>query len=250
MSKTFSRSVRKWSAVAVLGITAATSVLALEIARMRVPEELAAVAHRLPASGYGGANRGRFVIGDYRGDFTRIESRFAVFDPLYAANRGKSSFTLAGPGVEDTIAAECRFKERVVTVGVLTFDATKLAYVCDIKDADGGTAGSLTLGEPKPSGFESRLLARAERKGLAEIGSVRIEIASVHQYDRSKLSSQTPVGYVLSLDSQAVGALELTDSNPTFFLHAGMAPNVQRATLIAALGLSVLRDPAVSALGD
>jgi hypothetical protein len=86
--------------------------------------------------------------------------------------------------------------------------------------------------------------------GSGPSGSVRIEIASVHQYDRSKLSSQTPVGYVLSLDSQAVGALELTDSNPTFFLHAGMAPNVQRATLIAALGLSVLRDPAVSALGD
>jgi hypothetical protein len=249
MSRILAFARRRWTiAAAALVVAAATSTLAFEVARMRLPPELVA-AERLPASGYGGRNRGRFALGDYRGDFTRIESRFAVFDPLYAANRGKSSFTLEGLGVDAPVAAECRFKERVVTVGVLTFDATKLAYVCEITDGS-GAVGSLTLGEPKPSGFKERVLARAARRGLAEIGDLEITIDSVHHYERSKLSSQTPVGYVLTFDARPVGALELTDSNPTLLLAAGLEPELRRATLIAALGLSVLRDPANSALGD
>lgn len=249
MSTVFTGAWRRWSmGLAALAMTTATAALALDVARMKLPEGLGA-AERLEASGYGGKNRGRFAFGDYRGDFTRIESRFAVFDPLYAANRGKSSFTLEGPGVDGTIAAECRFKERVVTVGVLTFDATKLAYVCEITDGT-GSIGSLTLGEPKPSGFKERVLARAARRGLLEVGDVEIGIESVHHYERSKLSSQVPVGYVLTFDSQPVAALELTDSDPTFLLGGALTPELRRAALVAALGLSVLRDPANSALGD
>jgi hypothetical protein len=237
-------------AVTVLALAVAVAAPALQIARMKMPAELATESVRLHASGYGGANRGHFDLGDYSGDFTRIESRFAVFDPLYAANRGRSAFTLEGPDVTGTIAADCHFKERVITVGVLTFDAKKLAYVCDIADGSGTSFGSLTLGEPKPDGLKERMLARASRHGVADIGEVRIGIASVHHYEGSRLSSQTPVGYVLTHDSQPVGALELTDSDPTFFFHSGATPAVRRATLIAALGLSVLRDPANSALGD
>lgn len=231
-----------------LAVTAATA--GLQPARMKMPAELATESPRLQASGYGGANRGRYELGGYNGRFTRIESRFTVFDPLYAANRGKSTFTLEGFDVDGTIAGECDFTERVVTVGVLTFDAKKLAYVCVITDASGAVVGSLTLGEPKPDGFKERMLARAARQGVADIGDVRIAITSVHHYEGSRLSSQTPVGYVLTHDSAAVGALELTDSDPTFFVHPGAKPEVRRATLLAALGLSVLRDPADSMLGD
>lgn len=251
MLRKFVCSIRSWVwAATMVQVAAATAALALETARMRLPPEFAAAAERLPAKGYGGANRGRYSVGDFSGDFTRIESRFAVFDPLIATNRGKSSFTLEGPDLGGTFAAECRFKERVVTVGILTFDAKKLAYVCTVTDGAGVGIGSLTLGEPKPSGLKARVLARAERQGVAELGSLRIEIASVHQYERSKISSQTPVGYLLSFDSEVVGAIELTDSDPTFFFHGGLAPEIRRATLIAALGLSVLRDPAESTLGD
>lgn len=234
-------------------LTAAASIMvtqalpALEVARMQLPDEFAVAATRLPAKGYGGLNRGQFAVGLHRGEFTRIESRFAAFDPLYAANRGKSSFTLDAAGDGPAVTAECRFKERVITAGVITFDATKLAYVCGI---EGGASGTLTLGEPKPDGFKARVLARAERRGLAEIGAVRIDIASVHQFAKSRLSSQVPVGYLLSRDAEIVGAVELTDSNPTFFFRRGLPSEVERATLIAALGLSVLRDPAVSMLGD
>jgi hypothetical protein len=239
-----------WGAIAIaaLAFVATASVLALGLARVDLPDELAA-AERLRASGYGGKNRGHFSLGDYRGDFTRIESRFAVLDPLYAANRGKSSFTLEGPGIDGTIAAECKFKERVVTVGVLTFDAAKLAYVCDVTDG-GGALGSLTLGEPKASGFKERVLAHARRSGVADVDGIQIRVESLHAYEGSRLSSQTPVGYLLSLDSRPVGALELTDTEPTFVLQRDLSPELRRATFIAALGLSVLRDPANSALGD
>lgn len=237
-------------AVTVVALAAAVAAPAFQIARMRMPPELAAETEELRATGYGGANRGSFELGDYRGDFTRIESRFAIFDPLYAVNRGKSSFTLEGADVDGTISAECGFKERIVTVGVLTFDAKKLTYVCDIADGGGANLGSLTLGEPKPDGFKERLLALAERRGLAEIGDIRIEIASVHAYAASKLISPTPVGYVLSHEEQPIGALELTDSNPRFFFRSAASPEIRHAALIAALGLSVLRDPASSALDD
>jgi hypothetical protein len=243
------RSQRKrFVIVAAAAIAAASTAVPIEVAHMRLPQELAG-ADRLAASGYGGKNRGQFAIADYRGHFTRIESRFAVFDPLYAANRGKASFTLEGPGLTGMIEAECRFEERVLTVGVLTFDAAKLAYFCEIRDSDGREA-RLTLGEPKRTGFKQRLLARAERRGVAEFGDLRIDIASVHQYERSKLSSQSPVGYVLSIDSEPVGRLELTDFDPTFIFRTNLPGDVHHATLVAALALSVLRDPASSALGD
>lgn len=251
MPQGFAEPEREWwgaIAIAALALVATTSVLALGLAHVELPDELAS-AERLRASGYGGKNRGHFSLGDYRGDFTRIESRFAVLDPLYAANRGKSSFTLEGPGIDETISAECKFKERVVTVGVLTFDAAKLAYVCDVTNR-GGSLGSLTLGEPKASGFKERVLARARRRGIAHVDGVEIGIESLHAYEGSRLGSQTPVGYLLSFDSQPMGALELTDSEPTFVLKNDLTPEQRRATLIAALGLSVLRDPADSALGD
>lgn len=231
-------------------LAAAATAAALEVARMKLPAELSGV-ERVQAQGYGGKNRGRYELGALRGDFTRIESRFAVFDPLYAANRGKSSFTVEGSGLDDdSVAAECTFKERVITVGVLTFDAAKLAYVCEIRDGRGATLGNLTLGEPQPAGFKERVLARAERRGRAEIDGVGIDIASVHHYEGSRLSSQTPVGYLLLHGARAVAALELTDSDPTLILSRDASAEVRRATLVTALGLSVLRDPASSTLGD
>ncbi len=222
----------------------------IEVARMRLPGDLADAGERVQAAGYGGKNRGRYTLGEVQGEFTRVGSRVAVFSPLYAENRGKSSFTLEGQGLADSAAAECRFDEHVVTIGPLTFDAAKLVYVCEIRDGNGDTLGHLTLGEPKPANGKERALARAVRQGVAEIGDIRIDISSVHEYERSRLSSQAPVGYRLDHETRAVGALELTDSDPTFIFHANATPEVRRATLLAALGLATLRDPATSTLGD
>lgn len=167
-----------------------------------------------------------------------------------ATSRGYRAFRRSGAGIAGIVVGECRFRERVVTVGVLTFDAEKLAYVCEIRRENGDWLGRLTLGEPKAKSLKQRVLARAERLGLAEIGDVRIDIASVHDYEGSRLGSQAPVGYLLSVDARPVAALELTDANPTFFFQAGLPGDLRRAALVAALGLSVLRDPADSALAD
>lgn len=72
----------------------------------------------------------------------------------------------------------------------------------------------------------------------------------MHHYDGSRLSSQAPVGYLFEHEAGVVGALELTDSEPTFIFHSGATPQVRRAALLAALGLSTLRDPATSMLDD
>ena len=75
MPRSFAESEREWwgaIVIAALALAATTSVLALGLARADLPDELA-TAGRLRASGYGGKNRGHFSLGDYRGDFTRIE---------------------------------------------------------------------------------------------------------------------------------------------------------------------------------
>ena len=236
--------------VFALGVLAASPLPGQRTAAMRLPEALAQSATRLPFTGFGGRNRGSFAAGDFSGEFTRIESRLAVFDPAYVANRGKGSFTLSGPGIEGAIAAECSFKEKVVTVRVVTVDAQKFAFVCELRDGSGQALGALRLVEPKPKGFKAKLVARADRIGEAEFGSLAFELHSVHEYAGSRIQAAAPTGYVLSIDTVPVGALELTDVNPTLVLDAGLADATRMSTLVVALALSVLRDPANSALDD
>lgn len=71
----------------------------------------------------------------------------------------------------------------------------------------------------------------------------------MHHYDGSRLSSPTPVGYVLRHDGIAVAALELTDVEPTL-IAAEMAEDLREAVVVTVMSLAVLRDPANSTLGD
>jgi len=228
---------------------AGISGLAAETARMQLPDDFAASAERQAIDGMGGRNRGEYSLAAGGGSFTRIESRLAVADPLFAQNRGKSSFTLSSPDHPQAVSGECEFRENVVTVGVLTFDPKKLAYVCELS-SDGRFDGTLTLGEPKPRSMRERVMAQDIRVGLAEIGSVRIELESVHRYSGSRLVSPVPVGYTLALDGRVSGAVELTDTNPTVLLGPDLDQHERLAMLTAALAIAVLRDPATSALGD
>lgn len=248
MIRTPFQSLAAWALAIVCSLLLTAIAFGLETARMKLPVEFREVADVLPATGYGGWNRGRYELGEFAGDFTRTESRFAAFDPLFAANYGKSSVTLERPGIEGAIRAECSFKENVVTVGVITFAAKKLVYVCDITDDAGKPIGRTALGQPKPKNFKERVLAAATRKGQTALNSISIDIDSIHHYEGSKFSSPTPTGYLLSHEGQAIGAIELTDFNPTFYLRRDVEPDVRLATLVAALTLSVLRDPAESAL--
>lgn len=227
-----------------------TLTLGLETASVQLPAGFRETAVRLPVEGYGGANRGQFKVDQYSGDFSRVESRLAIFDPLYASQRGTASFTLRGPGIDGTANAECSFKQNVTTAGLVSFDLKKFAFVCELTSASSQPLGHLTLGEPRPKGLKERLLARATRRGVAELGSTNIEIESVHEYVGSRLQSQAPVGYLLKADSVVIGALELTDVNPTVFIAANLADQERLSTLLAAIAVSLLRDPANSALAD
>jgi hypothetical protein len=229
---------------------AAGLAFAAETARMELPDDFLAAAKTLAISGFGGRNSGEYRLGDGGGSFTRIESRFAVLDPLYESNRGRSSFTLAGPGFGSGISGDCSFRENVVSVGVLTFDPEKLAYACTLTLGDGSSAGSMTLGEPRPRSMRERLLAQAIRIGEAELGGVRVGIESVHRYAGSRLVADVPVGYTLKLGERLAGAVELTDTNPTIYLADAGDEAERIALLAAALSVAVLRDPANSALGD
>jgi hypothetical protein len=234
----------------VLAIGGGPQASAQRTAAVRLPSELGTDAVQLRFEGFGGRNRGEFVAGDFHGDFVRLESRLAVFDPGFVSNRGKGSFTLAGPGIDAAITADCSFRENVVTIKVVTVETRRFGYVCELTDAAGTMRGTTTLVEPKRSGFRATVVARSDRVGEAMLGGAEVELRSIHEYDGSRLIAQTPAGYLLSIGGRPLAALELTDTDPVLILGT-MPDEVPVATVVAvALSLAVLRDPANSALDD
>lgn len=242
-------STRHLAALA-LGVAATLPAEPQRTARMELPQGFTDRVERFVAEGFGGLNRGDYELGPYRGEFTRIESRWAVLDPLYAQNRGRSSFTLAGPGFDEPVAASCEMRRGAVTAGVITFDPQKLTYECEFTRGGAPFDASLVLGEPKPANFRERALALADRRGEARIGAVSVALRSVHDYAGTRLKAPMPVGYRLEVEGRVVGALELTDVEPAVFLPTAETAEVRAAVLVAAMGLAVLRDPANSALED
>lgn len=234
----------------IVGIAAlaASPLAAQREARMALPDELATRAERLSAEGFGGRNEGRYTLGNLTGEFTRIESRWAVADPLVAQNRGQSSFTLSGDGFAAPVAATCEMRRTSVTLGVITFDPDKMSYHCDLDTGD--EAPLLVLGQPKPENLRARVLARSDRRGEGTFGGVKLAIKSVHNYDGSRLQAPMPVGYLLEIGDRVVGAVELTDVNPAVYLPTEETADVRSAVIVTALALAVLRDPATSALED
>ncbi|NND43771.1 MAG: hypothetical protein HKN58_00505 [Xanthomonadales bacterium] len=239
-----------WVAAITLATMTPHPALGLKTAAMKLPPGFAEQAQRLPVSGYGGANRGRFTVAEFRGEFTRIESRLGVFDPLFVSNHGSASYSMQGAEPGGAVGAECRFRQKVVTVGIVTFDPKKFVYDCELTSGGAMLPGRLALGEPKKEGFKQKFLAYATRRGEAEIGNMRIGIESVHEYAGTRLKAPTPVGYLLTLDGETVGALELTDVNPVVYLAGGLAEAERLSVLRAAIAVSLLRDPADSTLGD
>lgn len=223
---------------------------AFETARMVVPAEFAADAERIAITGFGGRNRGQYRLGSYAGSFERIETRWAVFDPLYAASRARGVFTLSGPDIDGTVSAECGMKKNTVTIGIVTFDPKKMSYQCTFERNGRVMDARFALGQPRPDGARERFLAWDRRVGIADLGDARIALRSVHDIDGTRLASPVPVGYLLEIDGAVVGAVELTDVNPTFYLAAQMPASLRENVLVASMALAVLRDPADSALGD
>jgi hypothetical protein len=215
---------------------------------MDLPDDLETRVERVAADGFGGRNEGRYTLGDAAGEFKRIESRWAVADPLLAQNRGQSSFTLSGGGFEEPVAATCEMRRLSMTVGVVTFDPDKMTYQCNLTGS--GEPQLLILGEPKPENLRARVLARSERRGESTFGGITLAIRSVHRYADSRLQAPMPVGYLLEIDERAVAAVELTDVDPAVYMPTQGTAETRMAVIVTALALAVLRDPAASALED
>jgi len=226
------------------------AVVALETARMQLPTEFEQRATRVSAEGFGGRNKGSYTIGDYHGKFTRSESRLGIRDPLYVSSKGKSSFTFQQQAHAEPLESECRMTKGAVTVGIVTFDPKKMSYRCEFRRGGTLQPASFVMGQPKRDGVKQRFLATDLRSGESVIGSEQLMFESVHSYKGSPLSSQVPVGYLIRSGETVVGAVELTDWNPTLYLADDLADASREALLVTALAISVLRDPADSALED
>jgi len=223
-------------------------------AHMGLPAEFEAQPERIEIKGFGGRNKGEWQVvtpsGDrYSGRFTRSESRLGVFDPLYVRNKGKSSFTFVVDTGEALVSAECSFRKVTVNVNIVTIDADKLAYQCDLRGPSVQGAW-IAVGQPKREGLKKKLLAQDLRRGEAQVFGVALAIESVHGYAGTRLTSQPPVGYLLRSGDHVVGAVELTDWNPAVYLAKDLAPQTVQSVFVAALAMAVLRDPANSALED
>jgi hypothetical protein len=226
------------------------AVAALKTARIDLPADFEATAERISIAGFGGHNKGRFQFNEFSGEFTRGESRLSIKDSAYVSNKGKSSFTLRDAGTTEIISAACQMKKGTVTIGIVTFDPKKLSYQCDFTHGDNLLAARLIVGQPKAKGVKEKLLAKDLRRGESNTFDQHLLIESVHRYAGSRFQSQPPLGYLLQRGDQLVAAVELTDVNPTLIVAADLPDELRHSVMATALALSVLRDPANSALED
>jgi len=225
-------------------------VVAAKSATIRLPDGFEAASTRVAFAGFGGYNRGHYSGAEFRGEFTRTESRLGIFDPLYVANKGRSGFTIENPDNATEITADCRVIERSVTIKLVTLDLKKLAYSCEFDGPAAAGEMRFVIGEPKRQGLKERLLARDRRTGEASIFGYDFIVSSVHEYEGSGLASQAPLGYLLESAGTIVGAVDLLDWNPIVHVRDDVSDAQRKATMIVALSLAVLRDPANSALED
>lgn len=187
---------------AIVGIVAlvASPLAAQQAARMELPGDLATRVERRSADGFGGRNEGAYTLGDFAGKFTRIESRWAVADPLYAQNRGRSSFTLSGPGIDPPVAAACEMRRATVTVGVITFDPDKMTYHCDLEGSDDQRCWSWVSPSPRTYAracwrVPSDAVKRSSEESRSRYGRCIVTRAAAFRRQRpSVISSRSTAG--------------------------------------------------------
>lgn len=243
------------------GVLACAALLVLSImftgtppraagASIRLPDDFAEGSTRMRFEGFGGFNRGQFVAGEYRGHFTRNESRLGVFDPLYVSNRAASTFTLESDDATGALSASCRAGQKTATAKIVTFDLKKLVYRCEFRGRDSAPSWRFALGAPKREGFKEQFLARDRRVGEAAIDGIDLQFRSVHDYRGSSFTSQAPLGYLIESGGRVIAAVDLLDWSPVVHLDNHLDSSLRRAAVIVALALAVLRDPSTSALED
>lgn len=213
-------------------------------AQMRLPAGLAASGQVLPVDGIGGGNKGRFHVGPWQGSFTRSQTRLALFDAL-VTNRAGAGFIIEGPGISDTIEADCRMRERIIQIDVLAFTPQRMAYACEFTAEGRAFPARFELQEARTGLADA--LSRRQRRGEIALGGEVVQFRSVHKIEGSPLELASPIGYVFEKDGREVGAVEL-NGKPRLILAGRPDEGLSRTITVAALALALLRDPANSPL--
>jgi hypothetical protein len=134
-----------------------------------------------------------------------------------------------------TTQAACVGRQTTVTVNVLTGQPKPYTVTCEWK---GARSAQMTLAAPSwiPG-------TRAERSGRYTAGDVTLELRSVHQVQGSPLPLEAPIGYAITHNGQAVGAVEINGTTPRLWRPAAGSPLREPVTM-AALAVALLWDPA------
>ena len=229
-------------ALAALTLGACSSFPAAE---MRLPSELAQAQQR-PISGITGWTHGRFQSGAYQGGYERSEERLVFFD-TFDKRKAHAEFTVTGPEISSVIEARCWMREKAIKLGSASIITRPMAYSCDF----------LSDGRAFPARFELQEESRAlygalnqyQRVGEIALGGEVVQFRSTHKMVGTPLPTAAPIGYFFEQNGRSIGAIEL-NGKPRFIVAPGTDPGVERTMFIAAMALSLLWDPAESALGD
>jgi len=220
------------AAAAALTAAGLTGCASIKPAQMVLPTGLA--GEPIPVAGLGAGRNGQFTVGDERGSFQRGRDRLSLFE-VVSFDRATTRYELELADGATTQAA-CVGRQTTVSASVLTGQPRPYTVTCEWK---GARSAQLTL--TAPSWIPG---SKSERTGRFIMGGVALELRSVHQVQGSTLPLEAPIGYALTHNGQAVGALEINGSTPRLWRPPAGSPLREPVTL-AALAMALLWDPAV-----
>lgn len=200
---------------ALLGLALMATVAgcqAVQLAELDVPAGLkqAPGVQRVQITGLGSSS-GQYGLGAWSGQYQVSSSGFSVLGDLFSKDKSASGFTLSGPGFESPLFAQCAFSQSDVTISIVSFSASEGAYKCDFKDQAGTKMGGLVLGEPK-GGFIS-FDVKSSLEGRVWLNGSVLTIRSKHKAANASISTDQPLGYVLTQLDYPVASIDINTKN-------------------------------------
>lgn len=226
--------------LAVMASALAVACGSIQPARMDVAPALSAGAERIEISGIGGGRRGSYVAGMHAGAFQRSADRLQ-FGDIVDLHFGGSSFSIAGPEIDNQIDAKCSMRERTINIGIVTFDPKKMSYQCDFTHGGNAIPARFEIQEVRKG--MGGMLSKEERRGEIALDREIVQIQSVHKLVGSAFDLATPIGYEFTQGGAPIGAVEL-NGKPLVYVAPGLNAAQKRAVLVGALALAVFWDPA------
>lgn len=199
-------------AAALLGLSA------MAVATDRA-DPLAAVPS-LPLAGLGAVAEGTYSVGAHRGTYSRPAG----------AGQSVASFTLSGPLIEGSIAAQCGMARRALNLDSADFAAQREAYRCRFTHQGRAIPARFELQTEKP-GKAATLLPPAQRGSIA-LDRVILEIEYRPGVDQGRT-------YRFSHQGKVLGALDLAGDPALRIAPASDVPT-SRAIVAASVALRLL----------